>query len=167
MNRRRPFQASWITEVVIAGGTVLASLATATTGLLSLDIDFTRDLIGSIGSTNNGAAPQIVQGMTASSFPGLAGSGDASVNNSNAGTFAPDWRGGSFSVPVFTLKNFLLEGGGGQIASTQSTQSAAAAMVTYTFRSNDDTEIPETQTYFLLGGGLTMLALLRRRGNTS
>lgn len=228
MNLRRLFQASWITGVVFVGGTVLAPSATATTvafscvgiplqntelnasvmcpqftgtGLLSIDIDFTGDLLGSIGLTNNGAAPQTVQGTTASkftvgslagftipiplfsvsystgivslaggesqNFPGLTGSGGISVSNSTAGTFTPYMGVGDFSIPVFTLTSLLVEGGGGQIASAQSTQSSAAAMVTYTFQTDDNGDVPETQSYLLLGSGLTMLALLRRRSKAA
>ena len=90
------------------------------------------------------------------SYSGLAGNNSASQTNS--GVYAPYTGAGNFNIAVSTLTGLGVKGGGGNIVASQTTRAIATATVTYTYNT-----VPEPGTYMLMGLGVTVLGLVRRR----
>jgi PEP-CTERM motif len=91
-------------------------------------------------------------------FPGLSGSGTATVTNTTS--FVPYIGLGTFSFPVSTLSGLLISGGGGNFGGAQSTMATAKAEVTYVYSAGT---VPEPATTMLAGGALLFLGLSSRR----
>lgn len=100
----------------------------------------------------------LLAGQT-STFAGLSGTGGGSLGINNT-TFAPYTGAGTFNIGVSTLSGLAILGGGGQVASAQTTNANGTAVVTYTF---GDTTVPEPATMGMLGAGLLALGFAAKR----
>lgn len=109
-------------------------------------------------ATFNTGSQSLTAGQTRT-FSGLSGSGFATITDTSL--FAPYTGAGNFDIPVLTATMLNVTGGGGNIASGQSTTGTATATVTYTFGST----VPEigTPIYLATGLGAILLGLWRRR----
>jgi len=109
-------------------------------------------------ATFNTGSQSLTAGQTRT-FSGLSGSGFATITDNSL--FAPYTGTGNFDIPVLTATMLNVTGGGGNIASGQSTTGTATATVTYTFGST----VPEigTPIYLATGLGAILLGLWRRR----
>jgi hypothetical protein len=93
-------------------------------------------------------------------FSGLD-SGLVSETRTNTTNFAPYLGIGNFAISFSTISGFNLTGGGGQVASAQTTNAFASAAVTYNYTIPSGT--PEPATMLLFGSALVGLGVYRRR----
>lgn len=70
--------------------------------------------------------------------------------------------GGTFSISCESLSGLTLQGGGGNVASTQTTTAGCGASIVYDYTPTTTT-VPEPASMALVGLGMMGLAALRRR----
>jgi hypothetical protein len=117
-------------------------------------------LAGPLFTTTFTTGSQTLEPSATQTFSSLSGSGTAMITNTT--NFAPYIGSGTFTIPVSTLSQFSVVGGGGNFAGSQSTEATANALVTYTYDQISTT--PEPGTAVLTGGAaLLILGLVLRR----
>jgi hypothetical protein len=102
------------------------------------------------------------QGLLAgqvATFAGLSGSGSGNLGTDST-ILAPYIGAGTFNIGLSTLTDLSVIGGGGQIASSQSTNAHGTAEVTYTYATST---VPEPTTMSLMGLGLLGFGLVTRK----
>jgi len=163
---------NWVlTSISIAiSGTITGSITLTNNASTTQDVNATTSSnfrVGAMGGftiTNPvfvasfGTGDQTLPASSTQVFSGLSGSGGATISTtSNLSSYT---GAGTFNIPITTLSGFTLLGGGGQVASAQSTFGQASAVVTYTYA---DTTVPEPGTMLLIGMGLVGLGIWKVR----
>jgi hypothetical protein len=92
-------------------------------------------------------------------FAGLSGSGGGDLGTDST-ILAPYIGAGNFNVGLSTLTNLSVTGGGGQVASSQSTNATGSVVVVYTYT---ESTVPEPTTISLIGLGLLGFSLVTRK----
>jgi hypothetical protein len=115
--------------------------------------------VNPIFSASFTTGPQTLTAGQSKTFSGLSGTGGGSLGTDTT-VLLPYEGAGTFSIAVSTLTGLNVSGGGGQVASNQSTSANGTAMVTY---NSQMTGVPEPGTLAMIGLGILGLAFVSRR----
>src|SRR5215472_8552253 len=116
-------------------------------------------IVNPIFSASYTTGPQSLTAGQSKTFAGLSGTGSDNLGTDTT-VLAPYTGAGTFNIAVSTLTALAVSGGGGQVASAQSTSANGTATVTY---NSAMTGVPEPGTLAMIGLGILGLAFVSRR----